>query len=46
MKFLHLACLNNDPEIQPNMDPKCNPVGGEPPKLSLPNQRLSMGVGS
>ena len=31
MKILHLACLNNDPEIQPNMDPKCNPVGGEPP---------------
>ena len=30
MKILHLACLNNDPEIQPNMDPKCNPVGGEP----------------
>ena len=32
MKILHLACLNNDPEIQPNMDLKCNPVGGEPPK--------------
>ena len=31
MKILHLACLNNDPEIQPNMDPKCNTVGGEPP---------------
>ena len=30
MKILHLACLNNDPEIQPNMGPKCNPVGGEP----------------
>ena len=30
MKILHLACLNNDPEIQPNMDLKCNPVGGEP----------------
>ena len=30
MKILHLACLNDDPEIQPNMDPKCNPVGGEP----------------
>ena len=30
MKILHLACLNNDPEIQPIMDPKCNPVGGEP----------------
>ena len=29
MNILHLACLNNDPEIQPNMDPKCNPVGGE-----------------
>ena len=31
MKILHLACLNNDPEIQYNMGPKCNPVGGEPP---------------
>ena len=30
MKILHLAYLNNDPEIQPNMGPKCNPVGGEP----------------
>ena len=30
MKILHLACLNNDPEIQPNMGPKCNPFGGEP----------------
>ena len=30
MNIFHLACLNNDPEIQPNMDPKCNPVGGEP----------------
>ena len=30
MKVLHLACLNNDPEIQPNMGRKCNPVGGEP----------------
>ena len=30
MKILHLSCLNNDPEIQPNMGPKCNPVGGEP----------------
>ena len=35
MKILHLACLNNDPEIQPNMDPKCNPVGGEPRNLNL-----------
>ena len=30
MKIFHLASLNNDPEIQPNMGPKCNPVGGEP----------------
>ena len=30
MKILHLACLNNDPEIQTNMGPKCNSVGGEP----------------
>ena len=30
MEILYLACLNNDPEIQPNMGPKCNPVGGEP----------------
>ena len=30
MKILHLACLNNDPEIQPNMGPKCIFVGGEP----------------
>ena len=30
MKILHLACLNNDPEIQPNVGLKCNPVGGEP----------------
>ena len=30
MKILHLACLNSDPEIQPNMGPKCNSVGGEP----------------
>ena len=33
MEILHLACLNNDPEIQPNMGPKCNPVGGEPHNL-------------
>ena len=32
MKILHLACFNNDPEIPPNMDPKGNPVGGEPLK--------------
>ena len=25
-----MKILNNDPEIQPNMGPKCNPVGGEP----------------
>ena len=31
MKILHIAYSNNDPEIQPNMGPKCNPVGGEPP---------------
>ena len=39
MKILHLACLNNDPEIQTNMSPKCNPVGGEPlsKKKYLPN---------
>ena len=30
MKILHLVCLNDDPEIPPNMGPKCNPVGGEP----------------
>ena len=30
MKIVHIACLNIDPEIQPNMGPKCNPVGGEP----------------
>ena len=30
MKFLHLACLNNDPETQPILGPKCAPVGGEP----------------
>ena len=41
MKILHLACLNNDPEIQPNMDPKCNPVGGEP-RMFLPTQLSRM----
>ena len=35
MKILHLACFNNDPEIQPNIDPKCNPVGGEPHRESI-----------
>ena len=35
MKILHLACLNNDPEIQPKMGPKCNPVGGEPRKQTF-----------
>ena len=35
MNILHLACLNNDPEIQPNMGPKCNPVGGEPHILRI-----------
>ena len=30
MKILHLACLNNDPEIEPFSGPKCAPVGGEP----------------
>ena len=30
MKILHLSCLNNDPEIQPYLGPKCAPVGGEP----------------
>ena len=33
MTILLLACLNNDPEIRPNMGPKCNPVGGEPPNI-------------
>ena len=40
MKILHLVSLNNDPEIQPNMGPKCNPVGGEPLMLvseNIPN---------
>ena len=45
-----LACLNNDPDIQPHMGPKCNPVGGEPPMpiicatlsiLSVPSPILS-----
>ena len=31
MKVLHLAFFINDPEVQPNMGLKCNPVGGEPP---------------
>ena len=43
MKYLHLACLNNDPEIQPNMGPKCNPVGREPhtlkPKQAKENKK-------
>ena len=30
MTILHLACLNNDPEMQSNMGLKCNPVSGEP----------------
>ena len=30
--ILHLTCLNNDPNIYPFLDPKCAPVGGEPPK--------------
>ena len=40
MKILHLACLNNDPEIQPNMGPKCNPVGGEPHIRSTVKSKL------
>ena len=32
MTVLHLACLNNDPEIQPFLGPKCAPTGGEPCK--------------
>ena len=44
MKILHLACLNNDPEIQPNMDPKCNPVGGEPPNLRSQGNVGGLGV--
>ena len=35
MKTLHLACLNNDPEIQPNMGSKCNPIGGEPHMFNI-----------
>ena len=30
MEILHLACLNNNPEIQLYLGPKCAPVGGEP----------------
>ena len=30
MTILHLACLNNEPEIYPFLGPKCAPVGGEP----------------
>ena len=32
MKILHQACLNNGPEFQSFLGPKCAPVGGEPPK--------------
>ena len=34
MKILHLACLNNDPEIQANMGPKCASVSGEPRRFT------------
>ena len=44
MKILHLASLNNDPEIQPNMGPKCNPVGGEPPNRC--SRRLQPSAGA
>ena len=42
MKILHLACLNNDPEIPPNMDPKCNPVGGEPHIVTITSSKILM----
>ena len=38
MKILHLAYLNNDPEILPFWGPKFNLVSGEPRmRSSIPN---------